>query len=107
MTDRVADSFQADGTATAPPEDTKSYFVLRTAGQQLPVYQKKKNGGTRHLTEVRKITGRVEDLKAELQHSLALPDDRIRINPVNRHIVIKVGQRPGVAVLRLTACRAC
>jgi len=74
---------------SSPPSDEKTYYVYRTPSQQLPVYQKKKKNGLFPLTEIKKVSGNVEDLKAELQQALMLPDGKIRINPVNKHIIIK------------------
>jgi large subunit ribosomal protein L49 len=69
-----------------------SYFVHRTPSQQLPVYQTRKKGGTLQQTRIQKITGRVEDLKKDLQKALEIEERKIAISPVNRHIVIKVSE---------------
>ena len=69
---------------------TLPYFVHRTLGQQLPVYHERRRGGNLLETRVQKITGRVEALKKDLQRELDIPNDKIIISPVNRHIVIKV-----------------
>lgn len=68
------------------------YHVSRTKSHELPVYHDLKSGGTRKLTYVRKIAGDIRMLKGELQQHLGITDDRISINNLTNHIVIKVGK---------------
>lgn len=66
------------------------YFVNRTRGNELPVYNERKGQGRTQLrTIVSKIDGNVEKLRNELRGRLALPDSDVVINPVNKHIHIK------------------
>ena len=49
-----------------------------------------KRGGNLHQTRIRKIDGRIGDLRDELQMALGLKDEQIAINQTTRHIIIKV-----------------
>jgi large subunit ribosomal protein L49 len=56
---------------TSPPN--LPYTITRTyPGQQLPVYNLSKGGGTKHLTRIRKLSGNLEALKADLTKALGL-----------------------------------
>ena len=65
-----------------------SYFVPRVGKtlDSLPVYTDVRNGGTRTMTEVRKIQGSVQDLKLDLEVFLAdtyaptYPDSPLSVN---------------------------
>ncbi len=72
------------------PPTTLPYHVHRTASQQLPVYQLSKRGGNLRQTRIRKIDGDVIKLRNDMQKALGLMEDLIVINPVTRHILIKV-----------------
>ncbi|MCJ1289144.1 hypothetical protein MMC34_000676 [Xylographa carneopallida] len=48
-----------------------------------------KRGGNLHQTRIRKIDGRIGDLRDELQMALGLKDEQIAINQTTRHIIIK------------------
>ncbi|KAI7854676.1 mitochondrial large subunit ribosomal protein-domain-containing protein [Circinella umbellata] len=66
------------------------YFISRTSNNGLPVYTDFKNGGTQHLTIIRRIEGDAEALKNEV---LALfpeaPKNFARVNPVNNQVILK------------------
>ncbi|KAI8073287.1 ribosomal protein L49/IMG2 [Gongronella butleri] len=67
-----------------------SYLVSRTTNKGLPVYSDIKNGGTKHLTIIRRVEGDVEALRTELAAMFPeAPKNHVRINPTNNHIVIK------------------
>ena len=69
---------------------TQSYFISRTANKGLPVYTEFKNGGTKHLTIIRRIEGDAEALKNDV---LALfpeaPKDFARVNAINNQVILK------------------
>lgn len=72
------------------PKQTLQYHIHRTPSQQLPVYQLSKRGGNLHQTKIRKISGNLEQLRHDIQQALGLTDERIMINQLTRHIIIKV-----------------
>lgn len=76
--------------STAKPRPNLPYFVQRTPSNQLPVYLLEKRGGNLKQTKVRKIEGDVKALHDELQTYLGLGKTHIAINPVTRHIIIRV-----------------
>lgn len=90
----------AAAPAPAASLEPLSYHVHRTPSQQLPIYQKRKRGGTLLQTRVQKVTGRVEDLKHALQKELQIPEGKIIVNPTNRHIIVKVRGANGAVKCR-------
>ncbi|ORX54912.1 hypothetical protein DM01DRAFT_1406984 [Hesseltinella vesiculosa] len=67
-----------------------TYTISRTSSQGLPVYSDIKNGGTQHLTIIRRIEGDVEALRSEVAALFPdAPKNFVRINPTNNQIVIK------------------
>lgn len=97
----------ADSTYTSPSTSPAvaalaplSYHVHRTASQQLPVYQLAKRGGNLHQTKIRKIEGRVEDLRDELRRVLGLKEEQVVVNQLTKHIIIKVGLDSACGVRR-------
>ncbi|SPO21364.1 related to IMG2 - mitochondrial ribosomal protein of the large subunit [Ustilago trichophora] len=73
-----------------------SYFVPRVGKtlDSLPVYTDIRNGGTRIITELRKIQGSVQDLKTDL--SLFLSDTYESNNPIsiNQDSPLKLNKKP-------------
>ena len=67
------------------------YHVARTATNHLPIYLQAKRGGNLHQTLVRKISGKVYELKQELADRLELEGKDAVVNPVTGHIILKVG----------------
>jgi len=57
-----------------------------------------KRGGNLHQTRIRKIEGSLEDLRADLQRSLALENKHIAINQLTKQIIIKGWKKKEVAV---------
>ncbi len=78
------------------PTPSYAYHVSRTASRNLPVYNDRKSGGTRKLTLIRKVAGDSSALLRDMRDDLSLPDDEIKVNPVTRHIVIKVSLDPNL-----------
>ncbi|SPO20443.1 related to IMG2 - mitochondrial ribosomal protein of the large subunit [Ustilago trichophora] len=103
----IARSNSTSTTTTSSPESEPtieptptpvrySYFVPRVGKtlDSLPVYTDIRNGGTRIITELRKIQGSVEDLKTDL--SLFLSDTYESNNPIslNQDSPLKVNKKP-------------
>ena len=66
------------------------YFISRTSNKGLPVYTEFKNGGTQHLTIIRRIEGDAEALKNEvLELFPEAPKNFARVNPVNNQVILK------------------
>lgn len=72
------------------------YFVNRTASKELPVYQLKKAGGNKLLTQIRKIDGKPDVLRDELEKWLGMKAGDAVVNPVTRHVVLKGHHRQAV-----------
>ena len=81
--------------SSSPPQQQQPhrplpYHVHRTPSQHLPVYHLRKNGGNLHQTLIRKVSGESNALRKELVRELKIPNDKIKVNNVNGHVVIKV-----------------
>jgi len=103
----IVQTSPATETARSPAAaGQQAYHVSRTASDKLPVYQDLKNGGNRRLTLVRKISGDSAALMRDLQQGLGLPRDKIKVNPVTRHVVLTVSsQRAKKKPISLTSRR--
>lgn len=81
---------------TGPTPVKYSYFVPRVGKilDSLPVYTDIRNGGTRTITELRKIQGSIEDLRTDL--SIFLSDSYSTSDPVllNEDSPLKVNKKP-------------
>ena len=66
------------------------YYIHRTASQQLPIYKLAKRGGNLRQTRLRKVEGDLARLRSDLQDALSLESEHIKINPLTKHIIIKV-----------------
>ncbi|KAJ1733311.1 mitochondrial large ribosomal subunit [Coemansia biformis] len=83
---RAFESTLAAGPA-APETVVYPYYVSRTRFQSLPVYTDIRNGRTRMLTLVRRITGDLGALRADLAKELG--DESIAIKSAAQQLVIK------------------
>ncbi|RKP07228.1 ribosomal protein L49/IMG2, partial [Thamnocephalis sphaerospora] len=63
------------------------YFVHRTKSKVLPVYTDIRNGGTRHMTIIRRIEGDANVLAKELV--VALNEPAIKAKELNNHVIVK------------------
>ncbi|KAI9685929.1 MAG: hypothetical protein M1822_004207 [Bathelium mastoideum] len=72
------------------------YHVTRTTTNHLPIYLQAKRGGNLHQTLIRKISGKVHELKQELADRLQLEGKDAVVNPVTGHIVLKGWWKPQV-----------
>lgn len=70
--------------------ERRTYFVERSSTGNLPVYTDYKAGGNKLVTEIRKVSGDIvqlrNDLQAELPH---IPKEAWAIRPQSKKIVIK------------------
>lgn len=70
--------------------EKQQYFVERSATGNLPVYTDYKAGGNKSVTEIRKITGNIVQLRNDLQAELPRIDkDAWTIRPQSNKIVVK------------------
>jgi len=75
------------------------YLISRTHSKNLPVYENAKNGGNRHITSIRKISGDIEELAVAVREALNLPEhivdvkgrkkDTVAINWTTNQVVIR------------------
>ena len=66
-----------------------TYFVHRTASQELPVYQRREQG-TKLTTMVQKIDGDIIALRDQLKKELRIKEGHIAANMITKKIKIKV-----------------
>jgi large subunit ribosomal protein L49 len=66
-----------------------AYYITRTSSNELPVYQLRKRGGNLKMTRIKKIDGRPETLRDELQAKLGLQEKEAVVNAVTKHVVLK------------------
>lgn len=71
---------------------TFPFIITRTASRNLPVYETAKNGGNRHITSIRKISGNIEELATTVRGALNLPE----------HIVDVKGRKKDTVVINWT-----
>jgi large subunit ribosomal protein L49 len=70
---------------------SEPYFVHRTPSSNLPIYLLTKNGGNLKQTKVRKLEGNIAVLHNQLREHLKIEKkEDIKINPLTKHIIIKV-----------------
>lgn len=75
------------------------FLISRTPSQNLPVYETAKNGGNRHITSIRKISGDIEELATAVRDALSLPQyivdvkgrkkETVAINWTTKQVVIR------------------
>ncbi|KAK5045264.1 hypothetical protein LTR84_009370 [Exophiala bonariae] len=74
------------------PTTTFPFLISRTASNNIPVYETAKNGGNRHITSIRKISGDIEKLATTVRDALELPE----------HIVDVKGRKKDTVVINWT-----
>jgi large subunit ribosomal protein L49 len=96
---------QAIQPTPAPP--ALPYTISRTyPGHQLPVYTLTKAGGSKHLTKVRKITGDLNALKADLTKALGVEGgmtnrrgekvEAVSVNWQNNQVIVRGWRGPEI-----------
>ncbi|EDO14664.1 hypothetical protein Kpol_325p3 [Vanderwaltozyma polyspora DSM 70294] len=67
----------------------RHYSVKRSINGNLPVYSEKINGGSKIITEIRKINGNINQFKLELQEQLPnIPKDKWVIKQQSNKLII-------------------
>ncbi|KEF62961.1 uncharacterized protein A1O9_00936 [Exophiala aquamarina CBS 119918] len=64
------------------------YLISRTPSKNLPVYETAKNGGNRHITSIRKISGDIEGLAAAVRDALNLPEHTVDVKGRKKETVV-------------------
>lgn len=82
------------------------FHIGRTKTKNLPVYESTKHGGSKHITQIRRLSGDLEQLRRQLREVLKLPEtlvdgkgrkkETISVNPLTQHIIIKGWRGPEV-----------
>lgn len=83
-------------TKTQAEIEEMEYLVPRTPYAQLPLYRKWKGGGTLEVVILKRVQGDKKKVVNELVQSLNLDKEEIRINPVTKHIELKVSCCSGI-----------
>ncbi|KAF2174684.1 hypothetical protein K469DRAFT_705238 [Zopfia rhizophila CBS 207.26] len=81
-----------DPKLPAPP----AYHVARSHNNNYPVYTDYKRGGNLHLTTVRKVTGNLAALRAELRTLLEKDKYEVKINDLTKHVIVKGHHAPQI-----------
>ncbi|KAF7506470.1 hypothetical protein GJ744_011720 [Endocarpon pusillum] len=97
-----------DGTMQPPASPPNlPYTITRTRpGRQLPVYSLSKGGGTKHITRLRKLSGNLSALKADLTKALGLEGgltnqrgehvEGVSVNWHTKHIIVRGWRAPEI-----------
>jgi len=82
------------------------FHIGRTKSKNLAVYETTKAGGSKHITQIRRLAGDLEALQQQLRDALKLPDivvdgkgrkkEPVAINPLTQQIIIKGWRGPEV-----------
>lgn len=86
-----------DAVSSSPFSSEQKYVVTRTGFRNLPVYLQTSGGGTHLSTVIRRVEGDSQALRDDiiadktLLATLAVDPSDVKVNPVTRHVVIKVG----------------
>lgn len=73
-----------------------AYFVTRSPSNELPIYTLRKRGGNLHLTKIKKVDGKADVLRDELQAFLGLGEKEATINTTTGHIMLKGHHKPSI-----------
>jgi len=82
------------------------FHIGRTRTKNLAIYESTKAGGSKHITQVRRLSGDLEALQRQLREVLKLPDvvvnskgrrkEPVAINPLTQQIIISGWRGPEV-----------
>ena len=96
----LADAVPSSSAIPTPAAPVRSaplpYFINRTSSNKLPVYADRKRGGNLLLTTIRKTEGNLTALREDLINALKLDPERIYINNLTKHVIIKGHVKPQV-----------
>lgn len=86
--------------------ESMPFRIDRTRTKNLPIYETTKNGGSRQITQIRKLSGDLREMQKQLQSVLQLPEvtvdkrgrktEPISINHLTQQIIIKGWRAPEV-----------
>lgn len=76
-------------TIPAPAATPLPYFIHRSKSNNLPIYEEGKNGGNLLQTRIRKVEGNVEALRLDIIAHLGIAPEKVHINNLTKHVVIK------------------
>jgi len=93
-------------TKPIPASTALPYTISRTQPGNLPVYETTKAGGSKHITQIRKISGDLESLQMHIREALNLPPyivdkqgrkkENVAINWTTRQIVVRGWRGPEI-----------
>lgn len=97
-------------TATSTtPELTASelpFHIGRTKTKNLAIYETVKAGGSKHITQIRRLSGDLEALQGMLRGVLKLPEwvvdgkgrkkEPVAVNPLTGHVIVRGWRGPEV-----------
>ncbi|KAK5099129.1 54S ribosomal protein img2, mitochondrial [Exophiala xenobiotica] len=82
------------------------FHIGRTKSKNLAIYETTKAGGSKHITQIRRLAGDLEVLQQQLRDVLKLPDiivdgkgrkkEPVAINPLTQQIIIRGWRGPEV-----------
>jgi len=82
------------------------FHMSRTGTKNLPVYETVKAGGSKHITQIRKLSGDLQEMQRQLRVVLQLPEitvdkkgrkkEPVMINHLTQQIVVKGWRGPEV-----------
>jgi len=100
LVEEIKSSTGVVGAAEAP------YHIGRTKTKNLAIYETAKAGGSKHITQIRRLSGDLEALQRQLRDVLKLPEivvdgkgrkkEPVAINPLTQQIIIRGWRGPEV-----------
>ncbi|KAJ9652460.1 54S ribosomal protein img2, mitochondrial [Neophaeococcomyces mojaviensis] len=85
---------------------TLPFHMSRTGTKNLPVYETSKAGGSKHITQIRKLSGDLQEMQRQLRTILQLPEtivdkkgrkkEPVMINHLTQQIIVKGWRGPEV-----------
>lgn len=94
------------GEEPLPSAADLPFHIGRTKSRNLPIYESVKGGGSKHITEIRKLTGDLQEMQKQLCTVLQLPKsvidgkgrkkEPVSINHLTNNILISGWRGPEV-----------
>lgn len=89
---------QLKSSVTSMLEEPIAYHMARTSTHNLPIYEHRKGGGTKFITQIQKLSGNLAAMQEELRTVLGLQQkytdakgrkkEPVKINELTKHIII-------------------
>lgn len=96
----------SSSSASEPSVSALPYSLSRTRSNNLRVYELAKAGGSKHITQIKNITGDIEALQSHLRSALNLPEtfvdpkgqkkQTVTINWTTKHITVRGWRGPEI-----------